>query len=623
MKKLIYLGSIITVLLIASCKDDSKNKETIITNKTASEQQEVSQKANIKGSDFSLEKKWELSGFKMPESVFASPDHKWLYVSNVNGADAGFISRVSKEGVIDKLDWVTGLGSPTGSDLYQGKLYIADLKKLHIIDVNKGVITESLVAKDAVSLNDVSINKATGQVFISDIAGGKIYTLQNGKLVKWLEDSEIIFPNGIYVKGNSLIVANYGLDKKKGLMRKQWKSENFGSLYSVDIPTKKVTLIPSSLKKGVFDGVTEINGVVLASSNPTGQLFTFENDKSYLIDASLPGIADINTDGETIYAPYLFESTLVAFQKVAWDRITTKEEYLEKGADNYYGDAEGTSIATSNGIIKGKFSGMVLKGTWDWQGQYFCRTSTIGTIDLGSDCIQIDVTNKKMRLILNKGTGMSVVYDKKESPQVIILSTFKIKPEYIDLYKKEMLNNQDVVRKEDCTLEMKLYQDKNKPENFLVFGINESQEKLASHSKAVEERGIADRVKNALVEAPETLFLTNNETLLTKKTGELRADIDDVILFFFFNVKDGHKDKLIAQLNKHTKLTRQEEGNIRFDFYAIKGKENSFVIQEHWKNEEAGAIHRDQSYTKETEALMKNSIDESSQQVFFVNQIEK
>ena len=49
------------------------------------------------GGGFSLAKKWEVSGFSMPELVFASANHPWLYVSNVDGPAPGFISRVAKD----------------------------------------------------------------------------------------------------------------------------------------------------------------------------------------------------------------------------------------------------------------------------------------------------------------------------------------------------------------------------------------------------------------------------------------------------------------------------------------------------------------------------------------------
>ncbi|WP_165749682.1 antibiotic biosynthesis monooxygenase [Cellulophaga sp. Z1A5H] len=612
MKNSIYTIVVLLVIVLVGCKDKEvpkvstdKEREELITN------------------DFSVAIKWELDGFKMPESVYASPNHKWLYVSNTNGAAPGFISRVSKDGVIDNLNWTTGLTAPTGSDIYKNTLYVADQKQVHLINLDNGSIIKSYTDNEAGSLNDLTINQKTGQVFISDVPGGKIYTIENDKLVVWLQSDKIPFPNGVFVENNMLVVANYGLENGEGLMRKEWKPEDFGALYNIDITSKKVTLITSSNKKGVFDGVTSFNGVLLASSNPTGQLFTFDGDKSYLIDASSKGIADINTDGKIIYAPYIFDNKLIAYQPVSWDRITTKEDYIEKGADNYYGDEGGASIATSDGIIKGNFGGQELKGTWDWQGEYFCRTSTLGTMDLGSDCIQIDVTDTKMRLILNKGTGMSVVYDKKKDPEITILSTFKIKTDKIDLFKKEMLTNQDVVRKETGTLEMKLFQDKKNSENFLVFGINEGEKTLESHTEAVDKRGIADRVKSALIEAPKTLFLNNEKPLPTNDFSQIKVDNNEVLLFFIFEIKEGYKEEFVKQLIKHTELTRQEEGNIRFDFYSIKGKENSFALQQRWKNDEAGVTHRKQSYTQVTDKLMKEAIIASSQQEFFVNQIEK
>lgn len=589
-----------------------------------SKQATDTEKSIATGSDFALKAKWEVTGFKMPESVYASADHPWLYVSNVNGPEPGFISRVAKDGTVDKMQWATGLSTPTGSDIFQDTLYVADRLKLHAINLATGEIAESFEAEGVVSLNDVSIDHETGTVFISDIIGGKVYQLKDGKLSVWFESPEIPYPNGILVQDGSLIIANYAEKTGEGLMRKQWKPENFGTMYKVDLKTKEMNRIPSTAQKGVYDGVVEFNGALIASSNPTGQILSFEQNTSYLIDSTDKGVADINTDGNTIYAPYLFNGKLAAFEPVEWDRVTTKQEYLDKGADNYYGNATGKSIATHDGAIKGIYSGLQLSGTWDWQEEYFCRTSTLGSMDLGSDCIQIDVTNDKMRLIMNKGKGMSVVDDKKpKNNEIAILSTFDIKPDGIALYKKEMLGNQEVVRKEDGTLEMKLFQDKNNPTSFFVFGRNVGAESLESHSEEVEERGIAERVGPTLAQPPKTLFLQNQKPLLTQDVEIYSVDADDVQLFFMFDVQPEYREKLISQLKAHTELTRQEEGNIRFDFYTLKDNNNTFVIQEHWQNEAAGTFHRDQAYTKNTAKVMVEAIDKSSQQTFFVNQIEK
>ncbi|MFD2542672.1 hypothetical protein ACFSSB_10125 [Lacinutrix gracilariae] len=316
MKNSLQFILILFVVILSGCKDRMTSKATSLTS--------ANETADVITNDFSVAIKWELDGFKMPESVYASPNHKWLYVSNTNGAAPGFISRVSKDGVIDNLNWTTGLTSPTGSDVYKNTLYVADQKQVHLINLDDGSIIKSYSANEAGSLNDLAINQKTGQVFISDVPGGKIYTIENDKLVVWLQSDKIPFPNGVFVEDDTLVVANYGLENGEGLMRKEWKPEDFGALYNIDITSKKVELIASSNKKGVFDGVTSINGVLLASSNPTGHLYTFDGDKSYLIDTSSKGIADINTDGEIIYAPYIFGDKLIAYQPSAWDRITTK-----------------------------------------------------------------------------------------------------------------------------------------------------------------------------------------------------------------------------------------------------------------------------------------------------------
>lgn len=99
-----------------------------------------------------------------------------------------------------------------------------------------------------------------------------------------------------------------------------------------------------------------------------------------------------------------------------WVRVRTKDEYLEKCADVYFGEDAGRSIATSDGQIRGNFGGKELSGTWEWEDDYFCRTSTLGDLDLGHDCIVIEITSTQMRLTMEKGNGPSVVYDRKNGP---------------------------------------------------------------------------------------------------------------------------------------------------------------------------------------------------------------
>ncbi|MCK4548774.1 MAG: ATP/GTP-binding protein, partial [Candidatus Krumholzibacteria bacterium] len=82
---------------------------------------------------FHLVKKWATDPvFKVPESVCWDFDREILYVSNIAGNPGekdgeGFISRVSIEGEVRKLRWVTGLNAPKGMAVFGGRIYVSDI----------------------------------------------------------------------------------------------------------------------------------------------------------------------------------------------------------------------------------------------------------------------------------------------------------------------------------------------------------------------------------------------------------------------------------------------------------------------------------------------------------------
>lgn len=583
----------------------------------------------ITKSDFALKVKWELDGFQMPESVFASKTHPWLYVSNVNGSNKGFISRVSKNGIIDNLKWIDDLGAPTGSDLYHHKLYVADVKKVHIIDVEKGKLLQTLEAPSAMSLNDVAINKTTGQVFISDIMGGKIYTIKNEKLVVWFQYPDIIFPNGVFVKENNLIIGNYAVNKEKGLIREQWNPNDFGTIFSVNINSKKVSPIATSVKKGAYDGITNINGVMIASSNPNGQLLAFNNNQTHLIDTSAKGIADINTDGVTIYAPYLFNNKIIAYNMDNWERIHTKEQYLEKAAGKFFGEDGGMSVATKDGKIMGNFEGRILSGTWEWKDGFFCRTSTLGELDLGSDCILIEVTDHKMRLTLEKGTGPQVVYDKmtEERIQTInkvnILTKFEIKPKFIDNYIESMIENVNIVRKEPGNGEMRFFQDSNTTTNMFLIGRNKDETQLTKHTKEIEKRGVAQKLAPYSTVPPTVRFLTPIHSLNGNYSKYIDPNIPPHVAIVILKIQPEFEPEFLNTMKKHVELSRKEEGNLLFDFYKVNNSKNEYVVHDEWKNQAAFDNHMIQPHSKNTAKVFEKVLAKTTNSMQLYHVIEK
>ncbi|WP_299574299.1 hypothetical protein [uncultured Shewanella sp.] len=258
----------------------------------------------------SLSQQWTLSGFSQPESVFVSPKHEWLYVSNVNGEGKGFISKLSKDGQLKQMKWVDDLAGPTGMGMYNNHLYVVDGLQVHVIDVKKGRVVDSIQAKGAVMLNDLSIS-AEGQLFVSDIATGKIYNLVNNELKVWFEDKRLPHTNGLLVKGNTLIAANMA-----SKLAQEFESEEFGSLYKIDIPTKSVQMINSSYKLGGLDGVAALDDALIVSHFPAGEIYKITDKQRVLLGTVDASSADINVDESTrtLFVPVLFNGTVTSYK---------------------------------------------------------------------------------------------------------------------------------------------------------------------------------------------------------------------------------------------------------------------------------------------------------------------
>jgi len=166
---------------------------------------------------FHLVKKWATDPvFDVPESVCWDFDREILYVSNIGGNPGekdgnGFISRVSIEGEVRKLKWVTGLNAPKGMALYEGKIYVSDIDELVVIDIREDKVVERHAAEGARFLNDVAVD-AGGNVYISDSSrqNSAIYRFSEGVLEVWLRHRDIQSPNGLFVDGDRLIVGNSG-----------------------------------------------------------------------------------------------------------------------------------------------------------------------------------------------------------------------------------------------------------------------------------------------------------------------------------------------------------------------------------------------------------------------------
>ncbi len=114
-------------------------------------------------------------------------NNKVLYVANIDGTEPwgkdgkGSVGKVGMDGKIIKVDWVAGLNAPKGMGLYKGKLYVADLENLVVIDIAKGSIEKTIAVENAQGLNDVTIDK-NGVIYVSDSKAKNYFVWRMGRL---------------------------------------------------------------------------------------------------------------------------------------------------------------------------------------------------------------------------------------------------------------------------------------------------------------------------------------------------------------------------------------------------------------------------------------------------------
>ena len=167
-----------------------------------------------------LTESWRLnSELAKPESALYDPSKNVLYVSNINGGGKekngqGYIATVSPDGKVLNAKWVGGLNAPKGLGVMGGKLVVADIDEVVLIDIDTAKIASRHSAPSAKFLNDVAVN-AAGTAFISDSKNGQVYALKDGKLTVWLEKGHVGRPNGLYAAADHLVIAaGDGLAKK-------------------------------------------------------------------------------------------------------------------------------------------------------------------------------------------------------------------------------------------------------------------------------------------------------------------------------------------------------------------------------------------------------------------------
>ncbi len=259
---------------------------------------------------------WETPGFKNPESALYDSDASVLYVSNVNGEATGkdgngFISKVSPDGKVLVMEWVTGLDAPKGLAKAGGKLYTADIDKLIEIDAASGKILNRYEAKNAKFLNDVAAD-ANGNVYVSDMATNTIWRLANGTFQVFLNDEKLESPNGLLIEGDDLIVGAWGV------MTDGMATKVPGHLKAVSLKDTAIRSLGSATPIGNLDAVEPLgDGAYLVTDWVAGKVLRVGGDGTVQVLEDLgQGTADLGYDRKsgTAFIPQMKTGTLYGFK---------------------------------------------------------------------------------------------------------------------------------------------------------------------------------------------------------------------------------------------------------------------------------------------------------------------
>jgi hypothetical protein len=254
-----------------------------------------------------LTEKWKSdTTLRVPESVLLDARNNVLYVANIDGAPdgkdgKGFITRMSLQGKVQNLEWVTGLDAPKGMALVKNNLYVADITKVVVIDITLAKITATIAIEGSGFLNDVTADDK-GNVYVSDSSTGKVYKIANNKAEVFFESAEVTSTNGVLAQADGLYLVEF---------------QN-GGFHKIDWKTKKDIKVGTAAAGG--DGIVNVGKNEFIISSWHGEVYYLDakGKATKLLDTKNKKVnaADIEYDArtKTVYVPTFFKNGVVAYE---------------------------------------------------------------------------------------------------------------------------------------------------------------------------------------------------------------------------------------------------------------------------------------------------------------------
>jgi len=290
MKK--FLFAILPGLLLLSCNSP----------KPAGSQTETSIEPT-----YSLSELWRTDTVMLTcESVLYDEQRDVLYVSCINGAPTekngkGYIAMLNPNGEIKSLEWVSGLDAPKGMGIFGKNLYVSDIDRLVVIDIEKGEVRETIPVEGAVFLNDIAID-TDGTVYFSDSNSGWIWTLKEGATTPWLKEG-LNRPNGLLVEKERVLLTSTGSSDMKLINKVTGEFETvtteIGHGDGVEFTGKEGHYIVSDWSGEVFLVLPDYSRVSLLKTS---------DQKINSADIGF------NKKKQVVYVPTFFDNRVLAYQ---------------------------------------------------------------------------------------------------------------------------------------------------------------------------------------------------------------------------------------------------------------------------------------------------------------------
>lgn len=285
-----YLSFVlISICLLPSCSEDRES----------STDREVLNWSSVQDSTDVL---LSIDGFSGPEAVRYDPEQDVYFVSNFNGdasGDAnGFISRVTPDGIIESLEFMTGTDSfpmhgPRGMYITGDILWVADADGVHGFNRFTGKHADfvDFSSFEPGFLNDIVAGE-NGNMYVTDTGKSAVYIIEEGSPSLLIENLPAP-PNGITKDSNhNIVLAPWG---------------GATTFYVLELGDPGFADYVQAESGGNFDGIEFLDSRLVAASQVDSSLHVLHDGEDH-IAIHVPGRpADIGLDTKRrqVAVPYI------------------------------------------------------------------------------------------------------------------------------------------------------------------------------------------------------------------------------------------------------------------------------------------------------------------------------